>query len=96
LKGKWYVYIIKTVKGKLYTGITTSPVRRFAEHARDPKKKAKFFRSDSPLEILLLVNKDSRSSATKFEIEIKKMTRKKKLELIKSTKSINLNELPQK
>ena len=39
----WYVYIIRASDQSLYTGITTDPERRFAEH-QSGKAGAKYFR----------------------------------------------------
>ncbi len=74
----WYVYVILTCKGKLYTGISTDPERRFIEHLCDPKKGAKYFRSDSPVMIVHLEEAGSMSSALKREAEIKKWSSQKK------------------
>ena len=80
----WYVYIILTAKNRLYTGVSTDPERRFIEHLTDPKKGAKFFRSDSPEKIVYLEEVDSYSSALKREIAIKKLPKSKKLQLFNS------------
>ncbi len=78
----WFVYMILTGKGKLYTGVSTDPERRFIEHLCDPKKGAKFFRSDSPEKIVYLEEVATYSEALKREIAIKKMPRKLKQKLI--------------
>lgn len=77
----WYVYVILTAKGKLYTGITTDPERRFVEHLCDTKKGAKFFRSDSPVKIVHLEEFPTMSQALKREIAIKKLPSSKKRSL---------------
>lgn len=77
----WFLYIIRSEKGKLYTGITTDLERRFEEHSTG-KGGAKFFRSDSPLKIEYTENFENRSEASKREAEIKKMTRVQKEKLI--------------
>ncbi len=74
----WYVYIILTAKGKLYTGISTDPERRFVEHLCDVKKGAKFFRSDSPVKIIHVEDFETMSEALKREAEIKKWPTSKK------------------
>lgn len=74
----WYVYVILTYKKKLYTGISTDPERRFLEHLCDPKKGAKYFRSDSPQRIVYLEEWDSRSEALVREAEFKKWPSSKK------------------
>lgn len=78
----WFVYIILTQKERLYTGISTDPERRFVEHLCDPKKGAKFFRSDSPVKIVHLEEYQSMSEALKREAEIKSWPSSKKKNLI--------------
>ena len=77
-KKSWTVYIIRTVKNRFYTGITTDLERRFHEHANDLSKGAKFFRSDKPVEIVYSEKCENRSTASIREAEIKKLTRKQK------------------
>jgi putative endonuclease len=70
---EWFVYMIESVKGRLYTGITTDPDRRFSEHATGIG--AKFFRSDAPAKIVFLESHPDRSSASKREAMIKKLNK---------------------
>jgi putative endonuclease len=77
-KKSWTVYIIRTEKDRLYTGITTDLTRRFDEHANDLSKGAKFFRSDKPVEIVYSEKYENRSQASVREAQIKKLTRKQK------------------
>ena len=80
----WFVYIIETKKGLLYTGITNNVKRRFEEHSgRGKKKGAKFFNVDPPKNFVYLEEVENRSQATKREISIKKLLKVRKLELIK-------------
>lgn len=79
----WQVYIIQTVSGKLYTGITNNFEKRFQAH-KNRKKGARFFHISSPERLVYQESSPDRSSATKREIQIKKMSRKEKLELILS------------
>lgn len=74
----WFVYVILTAKGKLYTGISTDPERRFVEHLCDTKKGAKFFRSDSPVVMIHLEEFETMSEALKREIAIKNWPTDKK------------------
>lgn len=79
----WWVYMIETVSGKLYTGITTDVERRFAEHCSGPKNRgAKFFRSDKPKDIVYIEQCIGRSDASKREAAIKKLSRREKIGLI--------------
>ncbi len=81
-KKVWFLYIILTKKNKLYTGITTDLKRRFLEHKT--KKGAKFFRSDTPKKIVYQKKYKDRSSASKAEAQMKKLSRERKLEIIYS------------
>jgi len=80
----WIVYIIKASSGKLYTGITKDLNRRFEEHRTSPLG-AQFFHFSTPESIVFCESHPNRSEATKREIEIKKMTRKQKLNLIETS-----------
>jgi len=73
----WSVYIIESDDNSYYTGITTDVERRFAEHRKGPLG-AKFFNGRTPLKIVYQENGHTRSTASKREAEIKKMTRLQK------------------
>jgi putative endonuclease len=73
--------MIQTVSGKLYTGITTDLDRRFQNHL-DGKKGARFFRTSQAETIVFRESHPDRSSASKRESAIKKLTRSEKLKLI--------------
>ena len=81
---QWWVYMVETVSGKLYTGITTDPQRRLDEHQNNPKLGARFFRSDPANAMVYRELHPDRASASKREAAIKKLSRKAKLDLIKS------------
>lgn len=83
-KGGWWLYMITTVSGKLYTGITTDVDRRFSEHVGDKVKGAKFFRGDAAKAVVYREACDNRSQASKREAAIKKMRRIDKLRLIQT------------
>ncbi len=76
----WTVYIIQSKEGKLYTGITKNLELRFKAHQN--KKGARFFHFSAPQEILFCEIHPNRSESSKREAAIKKLSRKKKLELI--------------
>lgn len=77
----WQVYIITNAAGALYTGITTDLARRFAEH-REHKRGARFFRFAAAARLLYSERHASRSSASRREAQIKRMSRKAKLDLV--------------
>ncbi len=78
----WFVYILKCSDDTLYTGITIDLNRRVDEHNNSPKG-AKYTRIRRPLELLYFEEVKDKSSASKREIEIKKLSRAQKLELVK-------------
>jgi putative endonuclease len=82
----WSIYIIEADDQSLYTGITTDVERRFAEHSSGPLG-AKFFNGRTPIKIVYREDGHNRSTASKREIEIKKLTRLQKQAFLASHKS---------
>ena len=78
---EWFVYIIRASDQTLYTGITTDPVRRLAEH-QSGKAGAKYFRGRGAVEMVYVEASDNRSTASIREAAIKKLSRSQKLTLI--------------
>lgn len=79
------MYIIQNEKGFLYTGITTDLARRFEEHSGTAKG-AKFFRTGAPSKMVYSKKFKNRSLASKYEYEIKSMSRVQKIKLITSSR----------
>ncbi|MFL0801093.1 MAG: GIY-YIG nuclease family protein [Agarilytica sp.] len=79
----WVVYIVECADGSFYTGITTDVVRRIDEH-NHAKQGARYTRAKRPVNLVYSESAEDRSSATKKEIAIKKLTRAQKLALIES------------
>lgn len=77
----WYIYIVECSDGSLYTGITTDIKRRIHEH-NNTKKGAKYTKSRRPVTLKWSKSLATQSEALLFEIQIKKLKRSKKLELI--------------
>jgi putative endonuclease len=82
----WFVYMIYCSDTTLYTGITTDVNRRYIQHAT--QKGAKYFRSREPSALVYQENRHDRSSASKREIEIKKLSRKHKIQLVLSENNL--------
>lgn len=80
----WWVYMVQTIGGRLYTGITTDPQRRFKEHVSGGKLAARFFRTDPAQTMVYLEIQVDRSAASRREATIKKLTRQKKLNLVEA------------
>lgn len=77
----WKVYIVRCSDDSLYTGITTDLDRRISEH-NWTWLWAKYTKMRQPVELVYSQSCENRSEASKEEIRIKGLTRKKKLELI--------------
>lgn len=77
----YYVYIVECSDKTLYTGIATDISRRLDEH-NNSEKGAKYTRNRRPVKLLYKEELEDRSSASKREHIIKKLTREKKLSLI--------------
>ncbi|MBO5129633.1 MAG: GIY-YIG nuclease family protein [Oscillospiraceae bacterium] len=77
----WYLYMLECADGTLYTGITDDVPRRFRAHSEG--KGAKYTRGRGPLKLVHTETCGTHSDALKRELEIKKLSRAKKLELMK-------------
>lgn len=75
----WYVYILRCGDESLYTGITDDVQRRLRAHQAG--KGAKYTRGRGPLELVYQEPQPDRSSASRREAQIKRLTRNQKLEL---------------
>ncbi len=84
----WWVYMVRTTGGKLYTGISTDVDRRFQEHLDTSQgnnnKGAKFFRANKPVAVVYREACADRSSASKREAAIKQLGRDQKRQLIEA------------
>ena len=79
----YFVYILECSDGTLYTGITKDISKRLNEHNHKDKG-AKYTKARRPVKLLYHENSENRSTASKREYVIKKLTRLKKLQLIQS------------
>lgn len=77
----WFVYIIEADDHSLYTGISTDVERRFQEHC-NKSVGAKYFNGRKPVEVVYREGGHNRSTASKRESEIKKLSRQQKQNLI--------------
>ena len=80
-KLKWYVYILECADKTLYCGITNDIDRRVEEH-NSSTRGAKYTKTRRPVNLVYFCKTKDRSSASKEEIKIKKLSRENKLKLI--------------
>jgi putative endonuclease len=77
----FFCYILECADGSFYTGWTTDPERRVKQH--NGGRGAKYTRMHRPVKLVYLEEQLDRASAMKREIAIKRLTREKKIRLIK-------------
>ena len=82
IKPSWFIYLIRTHKGSLYTGITTDVERRFTEHEAGGIKGAKSLKGKGPLTLTFYTKVGDRSSALKLEYKVKRLAKSKKEQVI--------------
>ncbi len=89
---KWYLYVVECADQSLYTGITIDVVRRLHEHNHSVKG-SKYTRARRPVILRMIKEYSNRSEASKAEINFKKLSRKKKLEIINENQpKVNKNK----
>ncbi|MBI4258708.1 MAG: GIY-YIG nuclease family protein [Thaumarchaeota archaeon] len=75
----YHVYILKCRTGHLYTGYTRDIKRRLQEHNKGTA--SKFTRSRRPVKLVYHEKCRSLSTAMRREVQIKRMSRAKKIEI---------------
>ncbi|MGC6388085.1 GIY-YIG nuclease family protein [Ewingella sp. S1.OA.A_B6] len=91
----WFLYMLRTPSGMLYTGITTDIERRLAQHQAG--KGAKALRGKGELKLAFHCAAVDRSQASKLEIKVKKLSKIQKEKLVSehpTSLTIYLEELP--
>ena len=76
----WQVYMLRCSDDSLYTGISTDVMRRQQQHASG--NGAKYFRGRWPQLLVYLESGHDRSSASRREIELKRLRRSAKQQLV--------------
>ncbi|MEW7312432.1 GIY-YIG nuclease family protein [Buttiauxella gaviniae] len=76
----WYLYLVRTLDNRLYTGITTDVARRFGQHQSG--KGAKALRGKGELKLAFSHLVGDRSSALRLEYRIKRLTKLQKESLV--------------
>lgn len=82
MASNWFVYMVRTAHGALYTGISTDVQRRLAEHQAGAPKGARSLRGKGPLELVYTSPAGDRSQALKLEWRIKQWPRQRKEALV--------------
>lgn len=85
----WYLYILRCNDRSFYTGITKDIEQRVKKH--NDGKGAAYTRTHKPVKLVYQEICADRTSALIQEMKIKKMSRKKKEELVMGTNKNNEN-----
>lgn len=75
----WYVYLIECRDGSIYTGIAVDVAARYAAHLNG--KGARYTRSHPPQRLLAAIEYADRSTASRAEYQIKRLSPADKREL---------------
>jgi putative endonuclease len=76
----YYCYILECADGTYYTGWSTDPARRLAQH--NAGRGARYTRSRLPVDLVYIEEQPDRLSALRREIAIKRLSRAKKCALV--------------
>ena len=83
----WFVYLIRTGSGSLYTGITNDVERRFAEHRDDGARGARFLRGRGPLALVYQTCVGDRGLALRVENRLKRLPKTRKEAIVRAAPS---------
>lgn len=76
----WWVYVVRCADGTLYTGVSTDPDRRLAQH--NAGTASKYTRARRPVALVYRERRRGRSDALKREAAVKALPRREKLALV--------------
>lgn len=82
----YYVYMLRCKDNTIYTGITVDVERRMKEHFSKNEKCAKYTFTHIAKKLEAVWECENKSLASKLEYAIKKLTKAKKEELVKTKK----------
>ena len=86
----WHLYLVRCQDGSLYTGVTTNVARRFAQHQENRGAGAKYLRGRRPLMLVFQRELGSRSLALGVESKVKRLSKARKEELIRTKRCIEV------
>ena len=82
IANSWFVYLLRCSDNSIYAGITTNIARRIEEHNHCNKLAAKYTRVRRPVSLVYSEEHPDRSTASKREYQLKRLTKKQKEQLI--------------
>lgn len=82
----WWLYVIRTAAGALYSGISTDVARRLQQHEQGTG--ARSLRGKGPLALVASWRVGARSEALQLEARMKRLPRARKLALVARRRSL--------
>ena len=83
---RWWLYLLDC-DGRLYTGISTDPQRRYQEHLRGGAKGARFTRAARQVVLVWQTPIGDHSLALKVEHRLRRLPRIRKLQIVAESPS---------
>jgi putative endonuclease len=77
----WWLYLLDC-DGRLYTGISTDPARRYQEHLAGGARSARFTRAAKQVSLLWHAKIGTHGDALRAEHRLRKLSRARKLAII--------------
>ena len=78
----WFVYLVRTASGILYTGSSTDPARRLRQHLGELPGGAKALRGKAPLQLVWQYQAPNRSIASQWEYQLKRLSKTAKEQIV--------------
>lgn len=86
IQASWHLYVIRTVDGFLYAGISTDVRRRFKEHLEQGRNASKYLLSHKPAEVAFSVAVGDKGLALKVEYRFKRLSKTVKERIVAAGK----------
>ncbi|HWR68026.1 MAG TPA: GIY-YIG nuclease family protein [Desulfomonilia bacterium] len=80
----WHLYVVRTVDGSLYAGISTDVERRYREHLSQGRESARYLRARKPLCLAFSRAIGDRPLALRVEHHFKRLAKRKKERIVAS------------
>lgn len=87
-ESRWFIYMLRTASGALYTGITVDLERRLSEHQAQGPRCARALRGKGPLTLVYSFSVAAQGDALRAEHAIKQLSKADKEKLV-SAQSLN-------
>ncbi len=80
----WYLYLVRTREGNLYTGIAKDVERRIAQHQEPGARGAKYLRGRGPIELAYRRKIGDHALALRVERGVKRLSKEHKEGIVRA------------